>query len=56
VVFFDFDFLVWRFDPLRLQMRMSGVSVDTYLESVQRALPDDVKELLGVSMNKQSIF
>lgn len=42
--------------PRQLQLRKSGVSVDTYLETVQRTLPGDVKELLKVSVNGQNIF
>lgn len=50
VIFFDFDYLLWRFDPLALQMHMSDVGVDAYLEKVQKALPEDVRELLSVRL------
>jgi hypothetical protein len=50
VIFFDFHYLLWRFDPLALQMHMSDVGVDAYLEKVQKALPEDVRELLSVRL------
>jgi hypothetical protein len=51
VIYFDFDYLLWRFDPLALQLHMSDVGVDAYLEKVQKSLPEDVRELLSVSCN-----
>jgi hypothetical protein len=53
VTFFDFDFLIWRFDPLALQTHMSDVGVDAYLERIQKALPSDVKELLSASPHEE---
>jgi hypothetical protein len=52
VIYFDFDYLLWRFDPLALQLHMSDVVVDAYLEKVQKSLPEDVRELLSVSCNE----
>lgn len=49
VIFFDFESLIWRFDPLALQAHVSDKGVDSYIERVQSSLPAEVIKLLSVS-------
>jgi hypothetical protein len=49
VLYFDFEVLVWRFDPLKLQGQLSDVGVDAYIMKLLIGLPADVKETLMVS-------
>jgi hypothetical protein len=46
VVYFDYDLLIWRFDPLALQSHLSDAGVDAYLDKVQRGLPEAAQRLL----------
>jgi predicted ATPase len=46
VIFFDYDLLLWRFDPLALQTQLSDAGVDVYLDKVQRGLPVEARRVL----------
>lgn len=48
VWYFDFDVLLWRFDPLSLQ-GLSDTVVDVYIRRLLVALRADVRETLTVS-------
>ena len=46
VIYFDFELLIWRFDPLALQSHLSDHGVDAYLEKVQQGLPTGTRDVL----------
>jgi hypothetical protein len=46
VIYFDFELLLWRFDPLALQAHLSDNGVDAYLQKVQQGLPAWTREAL----------
>jgi predicted ATPase len=46
VIYFDFDVLFWRFDPLALPAHLSDNGVDAYLEKMQQKLPAATRDAL----------
>lgn len=48
MLYFDYDVLMWRFDPLEVQAHLSDAGVDAYLHRIQSSLPPLAKEFLQV--------
>lgn len=57
IVFFDYDCLLWRFDPPGLQAHLSGAGIDAYLSKVLLGLtPNNRRRLMLLSCLPSSGF
>lgn len=53
-IFYDFDLLLWRFDPFALQSHLSDTGIDSYLERLLGAFGPEILITLTVSVTQAS--